>query len=246
MSLKKNTKGGNGEWTSYINYALYKIAFIEKACRHSWYLWNASAKCCIVTICSIAWIILAPSSMMTCTRTAPPSTVACVTKAGPSNWRLGTDVSKYKQNGLVWNAQSHKCQFSIRQCLPNTHTFPLNSVCEKGTCMFPYTGREIAWLASWHTKSPTSHTKISLWSGNYRSSHLTLLSPSSSPFFLIFWLQIEGDRQYKNPSIWLLTEKKLKMYSGPSALWLMNNVGWLGNCIDSRAGWYRVGLTNGD
>lgn len=51
------------------------------------------------------------------------------------------------------------------------------------------------------------------------------------PVFLIFWLQIERDRQYKNPSIWLLTEKKLKTYSVPSALWLMNNVGWLGGIV---------------
>ena len=61
------------------------------------------------------------------------------------------------------------------------------------------------------------------------------------PLFLsvlvILWLHTEGDKQYKNPSIWLLTKKKLKMYSVPSALWLTNNVGWWRNCTDNRAGW---------
>ncbi len=233
-------------WSHKLNCTHSQIGFNEKASSHLKYLWNISVIHCILTRCSMAgWIILASSSMTRYTRSTLLSTVACVTNASPSNWRLGIDVSKYRQNGLVWNAQSHKCQFSIQQCLPNTHTFPQQCV-QKRTCMFSYTGRKIAWLASWHTKSPTSHTKISLWSGNYRSSHLIPSLSLFLPVFLIFWLQIEGDRLYKNPSIWLLTEKKLKMYSVPSALWLTNNVGWLRNCIDNRAGWYRVCLTDAD
>lgn len=133
---------------------------------------------CILTRHSMAgWIILAHSSVVRYTKTTVPLPAVCVSLIpAPSNWRLGIDVNKYKQNGLVWNAQSHKCQFYIQQCLPNTHTFPQQCV-QKRTCVFSYTGREIAWLASWHTKSPTSHTKISLWSGNYRSSHLTPSPP---------------------------------------------------------------------
>lgn len=74
-------------------------------------------------------------------------------------------------------------------------------------------------LASYRTQSPTSHTKIPLWSGNYRSARLV---PLSLP---VFWLQLERDRQAKNPSIWLLTEKELKMCSDPSALWFIKDVG---------------------
>lgn len=47
------------------------------------------------------WIISDPDGMMEYNRATPPSTVACVTNSSPSNWRLGIDVSKYRQNGLV-------------------------------------------------------------------------------------------------------------------------------------------------
>lgn len=90
----------------------------------------------------------------------------------------------------------------------------------------------IGLLASYCTKCPTSHTKIPLWSGNYRSARLV---PLSLP---IFWLQMERDRQAKNPSIWLLTEKELKMCSDPSTLWFIKDVGCWGAILDSRAGRY--------
>lgn len=64
--------------------------------------------------------------------------------------------------------------------------------------------------------------------------------PPSLPVLLIFWLQIGGYRQYENPSVWLLTEKKQEMYSAPSVSWLLNNRAWLGNCIANRAGSYDV------
>lgn len=87
-------------------------------------------------------------------------------------------------------------------------------------------------LASYRTKKPTSHTKIPLWSGNYSSARLV---PLRLP---IFWLQLERNRQAKNPSIWLLTEKELKMCSDPSALWFIKDVGCWDAVIDNRAGRY--------
>ena len=108
-------------------------------------------------------------------------TVACVSNASSSNWRWGIDVRKSKQNGLE---QSHKCHFPSEPCLPNSHTLP-HSVCgeeeKKEHVCFQTLWEKTAQLASWHTKSRTSHTKTSLWSGNYRSSHLTLLSLLHSP-----------------------------------------------------------------
>lgn len=144
---------------------------------------------------------------------------------------------------IQWKQISRKCQFSIQQC-GQTPTLSLNSVCKikEHACFHTQKEKSPGWRAN--TQRALLHTQRFLSDLAIRDHPTSPPPPPHSlclflPVFLIFWLQIERDRQYKNTSIWLLTEKKLKMYSVPSALWLMNNVGWWGgNCIENRANWY--------
>lgn len=132
----------------------------------------------------------------------------------PANWRLGIDVSKYRQNGLALTAQSHKCQFSIQQCPPNTHTFHQRSVevgwvrthvfiCGKRNCLAGKLAHK-----EHHFKSKDFSL---IWQLEFILPHPLLSHPClplalSLPDLLIADRGRRGRGQYKNPSIWLSTE----------------------------------------
>lgn len=132
--------------------------------------------------------------------------------------------------------------------------FPSNSVCQTPTLSL----NSVCKKKKEHACFPTQQEKLPGWQANIQRallhtqrflSDLAIIDHPTSPQSLPLSLSLphlliaDWEKQDKNPSIWLFTEKKLQMYSVPSALWVMNNVGWWGNCIDNRAGWYRVGFT---
>lgn len=131
------------------------------------------------------------------------------------NWRQRIQATGL---GQIW-----KCQpTSVKTPLFVSQSGQKKKEKEKETGMFSYSGQGNTPLTGWFTMSPTLRTKTSLWSGNYRLSLLTLLSLSlslcvslaHSPSFLpvlMFWLQIEGDKPYKNLfSMTLDCEKRRK------------------------------------
>lgn len=179
--FKSNSRTEENELYTHNNHCPHvKIGMIKKISSQSLYFFKFK----ILTPEDAAWstgLSHPPSSMLKYTQTTPPSTVACVINSSSSNWLLVIDVSKYRQNALVWNAQSHKCQFSIQQCLPNTHTFPQQCVQKK---------KEHACFPTLKEKSPGWQANIQrapLHTQRFRSDLAIIdhpISPQSLPLSL--------------------------------------------------------------